>query len=76
MVTNIPFPSFKNSDWIRKNKKITFVFIVLLAMGIVVYENVMLLAVITLYVLGSVVFAFTGKNKDNNIFDWPEDEEE
>lgn len=72
MVSNIPFTSFKNSTWLKKNKRKALFIILILISGIFVYEEVMIFAIITLYVLGCIVYRVTHKEKFKGVFNWEE----
>jgi CDP-diacylglycerol--serine O-phosphatidyltransferase len=56
MISNIPFSSFKNPSLVKKYKKIIFL-IILSALGLIfLYEELMVAALISLYVLGSLIY--------------------
>ena len=74
MISNIPFPSFKKSDWVKRNKrKILFLFIVL-SSCLFIYEEIMVFIIITLYVLGSIIYILFNREKFQNFFTWDEDD--
>lgn len=74
MITNIPFTSFKNSEWVRKYKK-QVLFIIFLVMSILfVSEGLMIPVFITLYVLVSLIYAIINRKKFSGIFDWKDTE--
>ena len=73
MITNIPFPSFKDSDLVRKHKfKILFLMITL-ASSLFIYEELMIFIVVSVYILGSLLYILTHKDKFKNIFEWEDD---
>lgn len=75
MVSNIPFPSFKNSDAVRKHKrKILFCIFILISL-LFVYEELMIGVIITLYVLVSIITAIGNRKKIKGPFEWDETEE-
>jgi CDP-diacylglycerol--serine O-phosphatidyltransferase len=74
MVSNIPFPSFKNSEWVRKNKRKILFILILAASALFIYEELMFFVVISLYVLASFLYALTHRSQMKDIFQW-EDEE-
>lgn len=77
MISNIPFPSFKNSDWVKKNKRKVLFLIFLVISSLFIYEQVMIPVIISLYVALSLVYALMNRKKLQNVFDWdPESEEE
>ena len=75
MVSNIPFSSFKNSAWIRKHKRTTLFILLVGSIAVLSYHEVMLFAVISLYVLLSIIYLLTHRKKFANIFAWDEDED-
>lgn len=61
MISTLPFPAFKNSQWILKNKRKMLITIMLLILCVVLNEEVMLFVVISLYVICSLVYAFLNR---------------
>jgi CDP-diacylglycerol--serine O-phosphatidyltransferase len=76
MVSNVPFPSFKNSDWVRKHKKQVLMVIFLFIASLFLYEEVMIPAILSVYVIASILYWLTHRKKFEGIFDWNEDEPE
>jgi CDP-diacylglycerol--serine O-phosphatidyltransferase len=76
MVTNIPFSSFKNSAWVRRNKKKVLFLIFLMISSLFIYEEVMIPVIITSYVVVSLVSVALNRKKIDGIFDWEEEEHE
>lgn len=76
MISNIPFPSFKKSEWVRKHKKQVLMIIFLIFASLFIYEEVMIPAIITFYVMASLVYWLTHLKKFKGIFDWSEEESE
>jgi CDP-diacylglycerol--serine O-phosphatidyltransferase len=73
MVSNIPFPSFKNSEWARKHRK-QVLFIIFLVIGsLFIYEEIMIPVIITSYVIASLLYFLTHRKKFAGIFEWNED---
>lgn len=70
MISNIPFCSFKNSEWVRIHRKRVLVIIFLLVAFILTYEEIMLIVLINIYVLGSLVYFLINKGKLKDIFLW------
>ncbi len=62
MISSIPFPSFKNSPWVVKNKKKSLIFILLVLLLIILNEEIMLISVISLYVMSSLIYAYKNRN--------------
>ena len=73
MISNIPFPSFKKSEWVKKRGKQVLALIFLLSVLIYTYREVMLLVTITIYVIGSFLYYMTHLKKFEGIFDWKEE---
>ena len=72
MISNVPFPSFKGSPWVRNNRKKVLFIIFITASSLFVYEEVMIPIIMSLYVVGSIVYVITHKEKFDGIFDWDE----
>lgn len=75
MISNVPFPSFKSSDWVRKNKRKVLFIIFTLIFCIFLWEEVMIFAIITGYTLGAIMYRLTHKDKFKDIFNWEEPNE-
>lgn len=75
MISNLPFPSFKNSDWVKKNRKKTLFLIFILISSLFIYEQIMIPVIISLYVLGSLAYVGARREKFRGVFDWDEPEE-
>ena len=73
MISNIPFPSFKNSPWVKAHKKQVLVIIFLSISSILIYEEVMVIALVTMYVLASIFYYLTHKGELAGIFEWKND---
>lgn len=76
MISNIPFNSFKKSDWVRTHKRrALFVIFILLALTFV-YEQYMIAAIILIYVLSSLIYFFLNKGKFEDIIQWKSEDEQ
>lgn len=73
MISNIPFPSFKHSDWVSRHKKRVLMIIFLILASLFIYEEVMIPFIITFYVLASLAYFFTHRKKFEGIFEWKEE---
>lgn len=76
MISNIPFPSFKKSEWVRKNKRKILFLLIVIACSLFVYEELMIFSIVTVYVLGSLIYMITHKDKFKDIFNWEEENTE
>lgn len=76
MISNIPFTSFKNSSWVRKNKRKVLFIIFILISSLFIYEEVMIPILMTLYILVSLVFVMLNRKKFESVFDWEEEHTE
>ncbi len=74
MISSVPFPSFKSSPWLKNNKrKVLFLIFSILA-SIFLYEKLMLLTIITIYVFVSIIHAIINR-KTVEVFQWESEEE-
>lgn len=73
MISNIPFPSFKNSEWVRKNRKKVLFIIFLIISSLFIYEQLMIPVIISIYVIASLIHALLNRKKFKGIFDWDEE---
>lgn len=76
MISNIPFNSFKNSDYVRKNKRKVLAFILLVLVMVFIYEKLMIFVLISTYVLGCMVYNIFSKDTKVEIFDWEDKDDE
>lgn len=76
MISNIPFYSFKNSKWVKKHKKMALLIIFLLMALVFIYEEIMVFALISVYVIGCLIYFFIHrKGKLEDIFTWKNENE-
>ncbi len=75
MISNIPFSSFKNSTWIKKNKRKVLFIIFILICGVFLYEEIMIFIIISLYVIGSILYRIIYRNRFKDVFDWDDQAE-
>jgi CDP-diacylglycerol---serine O-phosphatidyltransferase len=73
MISSIPFPSFKKSEWVAKNKKKVLMIIFIIIASLFIYEELMIPVIISLYVVGSLVYYITHRKKFEGMFDWKEE---
>ena len=76
MISNMPFPSFKHSDWIKKHKKHTLAIIFIVIISGFLREQIMILFWISFYVLASLGYYLTHKQHFSEIFSWKNEEED
>jgi CDP-diacylglycerol--serine O-phosphatidyltransferase len=76
MISNIPFNSFKNSEWVRKHKKRVLFIIFSISLLTFLYEEIMIMSVVLLYVLGSLIYFFKNKSALENMFHWKSEHDE
>jgi len=70
MISNIPFFSFKKSEWSRRHRKLVLVLIFLIIALLVTYVQIMVFAGITIYVIGCFIYFFTHKGELKDVFQW------
>lgn len=75
MISSVPFPSFKNSIWIKTHKKQVLMLIFLGFCSLFIWEEVMIPVIITGYVVGSLTYVAFNKEKFAGIFDWKNEPE-
>lgn len=75
MISNIPFPSFKNSEWVKNHKKQVLMVIFLVAASLFIYEEIMIPAIITFYVIASLGYFLTHRQRFEGIFEWKDEME-
>ena len=76
MISNIPFNSFKKSEWVRSHKKRVLFIIFSIILLTFLYEEIMIMSVMMLYVLGSLVYYFKNKGELENMFNWKSEHDE
>lgn len=70
MITNIPFPSFKSSEWIKKHKKQTFVLVLIVMCLAAIYERITFICFLNLYVIGSLIYYLFHRGEFTGVFKW------
>jgi CDP-diacylglycerol--serine O-phosphatidyltransferase len=76
MISSIPFPSFKNSPWVKNHKKQVLMIIFFVLCSLFIYEEVMIPVIITTYVFSSLLYVAFNKEKFVGIFDWNNEPEQ
>lgn len=70
MISNIPFNSFKNSPWVKAHKKrVLFLIFSILALTFI-YEEVMILSVMMVYIIGSLAYYLKNRSQLKDMFHW------
>jgi CDP-diacylglycerol--serine O-phosphatidyltransferase len=76
MISNIPFPSFKNSEWVRNHKRQVLMIIFITLGSLFIYEEIMIPSIISFYVVASLIYFLTHRKKFAGIFQWKEESEQ
>lgn len=76
MISNIPFNSFKKSDWVRTHRKRALFLIFILLAATFVYEQYMIAAIILTYVIASILYFILNKGKFEDIFSWKSEDDQ
>lgn len=75
MISNIPFFSFKSSQWVKTHKKLALLIILCLLALLFLYEEIILSILIFLYVVISVGYFLANKGKFEDIFKFQDERE-
>ena len=75
MISNIPFTSFKNSDYVKQHKRQALFVIFLIISSIFIYEELMIPVIISVYVLGCMFYVLMNRKKFSGLFDLGEEKE-
>jgi CDP-diacylglycerol--serine O-phosphatidyltransferase len=76
MISNIPFNSFKKSEWVKRHKKRVLFIIFLTMISTFLYYEVMIAAIIFTYVVGSLLYFFKNKGALEEMFHWKSEHED
>lgn len=68
MISNIPFYSFKKSEWIRLNQKLFFTILLLLIILTILYAFIMITLIINLYLFSSMIYFAKNKKELHSLF--------
>lgn len=74
MISVIPFPSFKNSPWIKAHKKHVLLILFITFASVFLYEEVMIFTVISIYVVSSLFYYLTHRDHFKEILEWKNEE--
>lgn len=69
MISNIPFNSFKNSEWVKRHKKGVFLIILLYMVSVITYEHYAIFIGLMGYILGTLFWYFTHRGEMSKMFD-------
>lgn len=70
MISNIPFNSFKNSPWVKKNKKYALMILLASVILTISYLEVMIGLVIFTYIGTSLFYFFLKRGELKDVFKW------
>jgi CDP-diacylglycerol--serine O-phosphatidyltransferase len=73
LISNIPFASFKNSDWVSKHKKRSLMIIFIALIALFSYEMIMVGLIINLYVLGCLIYYIKHRKSFKGAFEWDDE---
>jgi CDP-diacylglycerol---serine O-phosphatidyltransferase len=74
MISNIPFPSFKDSEFVKKHMKACLAIMFLLFVLLVLHEELMLGLIVNAYVFGALGYFLMHKGDFQDIFLWEDDD--
>ena len=75
MISNIPFYSFKDSEWVRKNKRLMLFLIFLILALLVIKVQITILAIILIYVVSCLIYFLTHRKEFKDFFKMESDNE-
>lgn len=76
MISNIPFNSFKKSEWVRLHKKRVLFIIFLIMIITLVEEHIMIGLIINTYVIASLIYFIKNKGALQDMFHWKSEDDE
>lgn len=76
MISNIPFNSFKKSEWVRLHKKRVLFIIFLIMIITLVEEHIMIGLIINTYVIASLIYFIKNKGALQDMFQWKSEDDE
>lgn len=76
MISNIPFNSFKKSEWVRLHKKRVLFIIFLLMILTFLKEQIMIGVIINVYVFASLLYFVKNKGALEDMFQWKSEYDE
>lgn len=76
MISNIPFNSFKKSEWVRLHKKRVLFIIFLIMILTFTQEHIMIGLIINIYVFASLLYFIKNKGALQDMFQWKSEDDE
>lgn len=76
MISNIPFNSFKKSEWVSRHKKRVLFIIFLLMILTFIEEEIMIGLIINTYVFASLLYFIKNKGALQDMFVWKSEDDE
>ena len=76
MILNIPFNSFKKSEWVRLHKKRVLFIIFLVMILTFIKEQIMIGLIINAYVFASLIYFIKNKGALQDMFVWKSEDDE
>jgi CDP-diacylglycerol--serine O-phosphatidyltransferase len=76
MISNIPFNSFKKSQWVKSHKKRVLFIIFLLFILTLLREQIMIGLIVLTYVFASLVYFIRNKGALEDMFQWQGEEDD
>lgn len=76
MISNIPFNSFKKSEWVRLHKKRVLFIIFLIMILTFTQEHIMIGLIINIYVFASLIYFIKNKGALQDMFQWKSEDDE
>lgn len=76
MISNIPFNSFKKSEWVRLHKKRVLFIIFFLMILTLTQEHIMIGLIINTYVFGSLLYFIKNKGALQDMFQWKSEDDD
>lgn len=76
MISNIPFNSFKNSEWVRKHKKRVLFIMFLIAVLTFMFVEIMIGSIMLVYVIGTLTYYWMKRSELKDMFQWKSEQDE
>jgi len=76
MISNIPFCSFKNSQYIREHKRKVLFLMFILGVATFTYYTYMFFINMAVYIFASIVYYVINRKQEGDVFEWKSDKED